>query len=49
MYCDSAKAFPNYKSLLINQKGLKCGTFIGNKKTRTEGIMSENSKIISDC
>ena len=46
MYCDSAKAFPNYKSLLINQKGLKCGTFIGNKKTRTEGIMSENSKII---
>ena len=46
MYCNSAKVFPNYKSLLINQKGLKCGTFIGNKKTRTEGIMSENSKII---
>ena len=46
MYCDSAKVFPDCKSLLINQKGLKCGTFIGNKKARTEEIMNENSKII---
>lgn len=46
MYCDSAKAFPDYKSLFINQKGLKCGTFIGNIKARTSGNMSNNLRII---
>lgn len=46
MYYNSAKAFPNYKNLFINQKGPKCGTFIENKKARIAVNMYENSKII---
>ena len=46
MYCNSAKAFPNYKSLFINQKGSKCDTFTENRKARTAENMNENSKII---